>query len=110
MTPQNSFRRLFKLNARLGPSIRRNLKRTFAVLFVSLATAMAVLASISFVSKWGTTGAENGNFQTPTAIAVDAAGNVYVAEGNGNRVQKFDGNGSFILKFGVPGSAPGGFV
>jgi len=110
MTRHNSFRSLLKTDSKLVPSIRRKLKRTFAIVFVSLAAAIAVLASISFVSKWGTTGAQDGNFQTPSAIAVDAAGNVYVAEGNGNRVQKFDGNGTFILKFGVPGSAPGGFV
>ena len=79
-------------------------------LVVLTTVAITVLASINFISQWGGSGTGNGQFLTPTGIAVDSAGNVYVAEGNGNRVQKFDGNGGFVLKFGVPGSAPGGFV
>ncbi|HEX7723488.1 MAG TPA: immunoglobulin-like domain-containing protein [Pyrinomonadaceae bacterium] len=78
-------------------------------MIVSLAAAIAVLASISFVSKWGTTGSGDGQFFTPTAIAVDASGNVYVVEG-GQRVQKFNNNGVFQLKFGSGGSSPGQFV
>lgn len=68
------------------------------------------LASISFISKWGTSGSADGQFLTPTGINVDSAGDVYVAEGNGNRVQKFDSSGTFLLKFGIPGDVPGGFV
>ena len=109
MTRQKSFRSLLKTDSRLAPSIRRQLKRTFAVAFVSLAAAIAVLASISFVTKWGTTGQGNGDFLTPTAIAVDGSGNVYVTEG-GQRVQKFDNNGVFQLKFGSGGSSPGQFI
>ena len=88
---------------------RRLFNRTTAVAVIVLAGAIAV-AALSFVTKWGSTGTANGQFQTPTAIAVDVSGNVYVAEGNGNRVQKFDGNGGFILKFGSPGSSGGQFV
>ena len=110
MTRHNSFRSLLKTDSRLVPSIRRKLKRTFAVIFVSLAAAIAVLASISFVSTWGTSGTGDGQFLTPTGIAVDAAGSVYVAEGNGNRVQKFDSAGVLLLKFGTGGAANGGLV
>jgi streptogramin lyase len=68
------------------------------------------LASLSFLLKWGGSGTADGQFITPNGIAVDGTGNVYVAEGNGNRVQKFDANGNFLLKFGIPGDVPGGFV
>jgi DNA-binding beta-propeller fold protein YncE len=88
---------------------RRRLIIAAAIVTVLLASAAGVLA-ISFITKWGTTGLANGEFSTPTGIGVDAAGNVYVAEGNGNRVQKFDNNGAFLLKFGIPGDVPGGFV
>ena len=91
-------------------SLRRRLMIGVALVIVLPLVAVAVLASIGFLSKWGTSGSANGQFLTPTGIAVDSAGNVYVAEGNGNRVQKFDNNGSFLLKFGVPGDIPGGFV
>ncbi|MEK6279147.1 MAG: immunoglobulin-like domain-containing protein [Acidobacteriota bacterium] len=81
-----------------------------AIATVLMVSAVGVLASISFITKWGTSGTGDGQFSTPTGITVDAAGNVYVAEGNGNRVQKFDNNGAFLLKFGIPGDVPGGFV
>src|SRR5205807_4607105 len=105
MTPQNSFRGLLKSNARIVP-FRRNLKSTFAVLFVSLAMAVAVLASMSFVTKWGTEGVGDGQFETPTGVAVDASGHVYTVDG-GQRGQKFNNNGVFQFSFASPGSQPG---
>jgi len=94
----------------LFPAVRRKLIKTVAVAAIIATCAVAVFASISFVLKWGTTGSANGQFSTPRGMAVDSAGNVYVAEGNGNRFQKFDGNGNFLMKAGIPGDLPGGFV
>jgi len=88
---------------------RRRLIIAAATVAVLLASVASVLA-MSFITKWGTSGTADGQFSTPNGIAVDTAGNVYVAEGNGNRVQKFDNNGTFLLKFGIPGDVPGGFV
>ena len=82
----------------------------FAMLVVMLVAAVAVLATISFISKWGTSGSTDGQFLTPRGMATDAAGNVYVADAGNTRVQKFDNNGVFVLKFGIPGDVPGGFV
>jgi hypothetical protein len=110
MTTHNTSRRSPKSKWFSVPVAGRRLKRTLAAATVVLVASAAVMASISFLSKWGSSGSANGQFLTPTGIAVDAAGNVYVVEGNGNRVQKFDGNGTFILKFGSPGSAGGQFV
>lgn len=100
-----------------APRSKKKLSRTprrpaiaFVLAVVVMIMATTVLASISFILKWGTAGSNDGQFLTPTGIATDAAGNVYVAEGNGNRVQKFDNNGNFLLKFGIPGDVPGGFV
>ncbi|MCU1266238.1 MAG: repeat containing protein [Acidobacteria bacterium] len=89
---------------------RRRLALTLVITIALLILTTSVLASIAFISKWGTSGSADGQFLTPTGIGVDSAGNVYVAEGNGNRVQKFDNNGTFLLKFGIPGDVPGGFV
>lgn len=100
----------FKSFTKLSNASRR-LAITFVFAVAVMAAATVVLASISFISKWGTTGTANGQFLTPAGIGVDdSTGNVYVAEGNGNRVQKFDNNGNFLLKFGIPGDVPGGFV
>lgn len=55
-------------------------------------------------------GSNNGEFFNPYKTAVDAAGNVYVAEASNYRVQKFDKNGNFLLKFGSQGMGDGQFV
>jgi hypothetical protein len=88
----------------------RRISSATAILIVLLATAVAVFATISFLSKWGSSGSADGQFLTPNGIAVDSAGDVYVAEGNGNRFQKFDNNGNFLLKAGIFGDVNGGFV
>lgn len=38
--------------------------------------------------------------EAPCGIAVDSAGNVYVADTNNARIQKFDSSGKFITKWG----------
>ena len=38
---------------------------------------------------------------TPTDIATDNAGNVYVLDGGSNRVQKFTTNGTFVKEWNI---------
>jgi DNA-binding beta-propeller fold protein YncE len=54
----------------------------------------------ALVSVLGEFGSDPGQFNGTEGVAVDPSGNVYVAEFNGNRVQKFDANGNFVLMFG----------
>src|SRR4051794_23834300 len=61
-------------------------------------------ADLSLVTQWGSGGTGNGQFQVPNGVAADAAGNVYVVDGNGDRVEKFDSNGTFLLAFRGPGA------
>ena len=64
-------------------------------------------AQQSLITKWGSPGSGNGQFAIPNGVAVDPAGNVYVADSDNHRVQKFTSNGRFIRKWGTRGPAPG---
>ena len=62
-----------------------------------------------FLTNWGSLGSGDGEFNTPSGVAVDGSGNVYVADRQNARIQKFDSNGGFITKWGSPGSGNGEF-
>src|SRR5690242_3520034 len=49
-----------------------------------------------WVKSWGEPGDQPGQFSTPHSIAVDAQGNVYVADRGNRRIQVFDGDGKFL--------------
>ena len=58
----------------------------------------------------GGAGVGGDNFNRPTDIAWDTAGNMFVADGYGNsRIAKFDKNGRFLKSWGSRGTAPGQF-
>jgi len=68
-----------------------------------------------FLLMWGSHGAGDGQFlfqASPAhygSITVDKDDYVYVTDHH-NRVQKFDGNGTFLMKFGETGYADGKFA
>lgn len=68
----------------------------------------------NFLLTWGGPGAGDGQFlfHVPPAhygsITVDKDGYVYVADHH-NRIQKFDSNGNFLMKFGDTGYPDGEF-
>jgi streptogramin lyase len=57
---------------------------------------------------FGEEGVGSGQFGTPSGIALDSHGNIWVADSN-NRIQKFDHNGNFLLAFGSAGNGPSQF-
>lgn len=59
--------------------------------------------------SFGGSGTGDGQFDKPLGIAVSSGGYVYVVDNLNNRVQKFDGNGTFIAKWGSFGSDDGEF-
>jgi len=64
---------------------------------------------------WGTEGSGDGQFffreqvDHAAGITVDGVGNVYVADFNNHRIQKFDANGTFLGKWGAQGAGDGQF-
>jgi hypothetical protein len=50
----------------------------------------------NWLKSWGEPGDQPGQFNTPHSIAVDANGNVYVADRGNRRIQVFDGAGKFL--------------
>ncbi len=55
-----------------------------------------------FLSQWGAKGgADVGQVERPSALTVDAEGNVYIAEIANGRVQKFNSSGKFLTKWGT---------
>jgi tripartite motif-containing protein 71 len=63
----------------------------------------------TYITQWGSQGSGDGQFLYPVGIAVDASGNVYVADSNNNRIEKFTSSGAFITKWGVRGAGNGQF-
>jgi hypothetical protein len=58
-----------------------------------------------FIKSWGFRGSEPGQFNSLRGIALDAQGNVYVADAGNKRIQIFDGDGNFksaITTVGTP--------
>ncbi len=55
----------------------------------------------------GLYGSGAGEFESPEGVATDPSGDVYVADGNNNRIDEFSASGAFIKAYGwgvVPGS------
>ena len=70
--------------------------------------------TLKLLRKIGTTGRNHeltspGDFSKPTGVAVDAEGNLYVADTMNNRIEIFDADGQFISTFGKSGDGPGYF-
>jgi NHL repeat-containing protein len=60
----------------------------------------------NWLTSWGEPGAGPGQFNTPHSIAVDAKGNVYVADRGNRRIQVFDGSGKFLRQITIDVPAP----
>ena len=50
----------------------------------------------NWLKSWGEPGSEPGQLNTPHSIAVDAQGQVYVADRGNRRIQVFDGEGKVL--------------
>ena len=58
-----------------------------------------------YISAFGEYGEGDGQFVWPTAVAIDSAGNVYVADEWLNRITKFTADGDYVSKWASPAPA-----
>ena len=52
----------------------------------------------------------NGKFCDPVSLDFDSSGNLYVADNNNRRIQKFDSSGNYLTSFGSYGTTNGKFI
>jgi len=71
-------------------------------LAASVAAGGADVTGYRLIAAWGTSGSGPGEFQEPMGVAVDAQGDIYVADSRNRRVQKFSARGKFLAEFGGP--------
>ncbi|MDA8086048.1 MAG: hypothetical protein M0Z75_05050 [Nitrospiraceae bacterium] len=75
-----------------------------AIVFAGAAEAAANY--YAYVLSWGSWGSGNGQFLSPRGAAMDASGNIYVADYNNRRIQKFDQNGNYLAQWATSGLLP----
>ncbi|MCV0399246.1 MAG: tandem-95 repeat protein [Nitrosarchaeum sp.] len=63
----------------------------------------------NYLLQFGSLGSGDGQFKSPSGIAIDSSNNIYVADTSNNRIQKFDSAGNYLLQFGSRGSNNGQF-
>ncbi|MEA2427996.1 MAG: tripartite motif-containing protein 71 [Thermoleophilaceae bacterium] len=76
------------------------LRRTSLLIALGAALACAAPAGaaaggLRFAGAWGSHGVAEGQFLLPDGIAVDSGGNVWVADRNRNRIERFTSAGRF---------------
>jgi DNA-binding beta-propeller fold protein YncE len=63
----------------------------------------------AFITKWGSAGTGNGQFDLPFGVCVSDSGDVYVADANNNRVQRFTPAGAYVTQWGSYGTGDAQF-
>ncbi|MCB0488641.1 MAG: hypothetical protein KDC99_09190 [Cyclobacteriaceae bacterium] len=61
----------------------------------------------ALIKEWGSSGSGNGQFAYFRQICLDDENNLYVVDTGNSRIQKFDLDGNFLLKWGMPAGHSG---
>ncbi len=71
---------------------------------------MVIPSPYLLAKVFGSPGVDDGEFSSPTAIALDNDGHIYVADTDNHSIQKFDKDGTFLARWGSePSSEEGAF-
>lgn len=63
-----------------------------------------------FITAWGTTGSENGEFRDPHALAMDSQGRLFVGDRGNSRIQIFSQDGDHLATWTQFGRPSGLFI
>ena len=94
---------------RTSSPARAAVAAVLATLGLLVCAASAAAESYLSVGQFGTNGAGVGQFNAPERVAVDAAGNLYVADTGNHRVQVLSNTGAFGTPWGSEGTGDGQF-
>ena len=95
---------------RPGGRDRRHARRRRACTSTTSATSACSTRPATAITEFGGLGNKIGKLAAPAQIALDGAGNLWVADRGNNRVQQFGPNGERLLTFGARGVGPGQFI
>ncbi len=70
-------------------------------------TQVPEIDDFGYRASFGSSGTGNGQLEAPRGAAIDAEGNIWVADTENNRIVEFDAEGNYVLKFGSLGSGEG---
>ena len=74
---------------------------------LAMATPLRADNPPTYLTQWGSRDTGNGQFEFPMGIAMDSSDNIYVADSDNNRVEKFDRNGNYLTQWGSLGNGNG---
>ena len=63
--------------------------------------------NLSYHKKFGTKGSGRGEFVSPSDVAFDQKGDVYVVDSDNHRIEVFTADGKYLREFGRPGTKEG---
>ena len=86
---------------------RRLLFLALAALCAALLVPVGAAAAVGPLLNFGSFGDGAGQLDNPEGLALDAEGNVYVAEYSNERISVFSPNGTFLRAFGRDVGGPG---
>ncbi len=72
-----------------------DIEPTIDMLYALVGGVLEVAISIGYQAKWGSAGSGNTNFNNPGQVAIDASGNIYIADNGNSRVKKHQADGTY---------------
>jgi sugar lactone lactonase YvrE len=77
--------------------------------YIGKAQALTYMETYNYTTQWGSSGSGNGQFGMSRSIAIDSLGNVYLADRQNHRIQKFSSDGLYLSQWGSLGNGNGQF-